>query len=418
MTPPTARLPAPQRRALIVDAATDVFVSVGYRAASLRDIAARAGISHTALRRHFASKGEILLAIHEQYEADTLAALSSRGELTVDEWMIALADEASSDPHRLQVFTALVGEGTSPTHPAHDAARRSYEARLEAFAAGLERGVAEGVVATSRATPSQAARFLALWNGAQLLQQYLPGVVRTPQLIRDETVTIREPAPPPREPGSADTRPLTDAPPTGMSRRDGILDAATSLLLAHGYSGTSMQAFAAAAGIAKATLFHHYATKDDLVRAVLHRSADMVTALSDGTNEAQGAERLRAIPGQWRAVCAGAAELVNLHVVLSAEASSAGHPLHEGFREHFATLIDCSADAFSHAERNGELQATRDPRVEGVRLVALWEGLQLISRFDASIDVAAEITAHLSELLIDPAQHGRSSQAPDRNPDA
>ncbi|WP_402845352.1 TetR/AcrR family transcriptional regulator [Microbacterium sp. GXS0129] len=418
MTPPTARLPAPQRRALIVDAATDVFMKVGYRAASLRDIASHAGISHTALRRHFASKGDILLAIHEQYEADTLAALSGRGELTVDEWMIALADEASSRPDRLQVFTALVGEGTSPTHPAHDAARRSYEARLEAFSAGLERGVAEGVVAATRATRSQAARFLALWNGAQLLQQYLPAVVHTPQLIRDETAIIRQPALPVRDPGSGDTRPLTGALPPGTSRRDGILDTATSLLLAHGYSGTSMQAFAAAAGIAKATLFHHYPTKDDLVRAVLHRSADMVNALSDGTRAIRGAERLHAIPAQWRAVCAGAAELVNLHVVLSAEASSAGHPLHEGFREHFATLIDCSTRAFTDAERDGQLRSLREPRVEAIRLVALWEGLQLISRFDASIDVAAEITAHLSEVLIDPAEDRRSSQAPDRNPDA
>lgn len=418
MTPPTARLPAPQRRALIVDAATDVFVRVGYRAASLRDIATHAGISHTALRRHFASKGDILLAIHEQYEADTLAALADQGELTVDEWMVALADEASSDADRLRVFTALVGEGTSPSHPAHDAARRSYEMRLVAVTEGLKRGVAEGVVSADRATTSQAIRLLALWNGAQLLQQYLPESVHTPQLIRDESVRMRRPAPPRQEPESTTTPASVGTPSSGASRRDGIIDAATSLLLTHGYSGTSMQAFAAAAGIAKGTLFHHYATKDELVRAVLQRSAEVADTLADATREAQGADRLRHLPAHWRTVCEEADELVNLHVVLSAEASSAGHPLHADFRDHFADLVAHCTDAFRDAEADHQLRGTGQPRTEAVRLVSLWEGLQVLSRFDASIDLAGEIAAHLDELLVTPSDEQDTNQASDQSPNA
>ncbi|WP_433675272.1 TetR/AcrR family transcriptional regulator [Microbacterium gorillae] len=418
MTPPTARLPAPQRRALIVDAATDVFVRVGYRAASLRDIATRAGISHTALRRHFASKGDILLAIHEQYEADTLAALSDQGGLTVDEWMVALADEASSDADRVQVFTALVGEGTSPSHPAHDAARRSYEMRLAAVVDALERGVTEGVVSADRATTSQAVRLLALWNGAQLLQQYLPELVHTPQLIRDESIRMRRPAPPRRAPEPTDASAPTGTAPSGTSRRDGIIDAATSLLLSHGYSGTSMQAFAAAAGIAKGTLFHHYATKDELVRAVLQRSAEMVDSLTDDDREVRGSDRLRTLPTQWRAVCSEASDLVGLHVVLSAEASSAGHPLHADFRDHFADLVSHCTGAFRDADDDHELREAGDPVTEAVRLVALWEGLQVLSRFDTSIDVATEVAAHLDELLVAHANGQGTNQASDRNPDA
>ncbi|MFK4791629.1 TetR/AcrR family transcriptional regulator [Microbacterium sp. ZW T5_56] len=418
MTPPTARLPAPQRRALIVDAATDVFVSVGYRAASLRDIAARAGISHTALRRHFASKDEILLAIHEQYEADTLAALADRGEMTVDEWMVALAVEASRDADRLRVFTALVGEGTSPSHPAHDAARRSYEMRLGAVAAGLHRGVGEGVVAADRATTSQAVRLLALWNGAQLLQQYLPEIVHTPQLIRAESIRTRRPAPPRQESDVTSASTSAGALSSGTSRRGGIIDAATSLLLTHGYSDTSMQAFAAAAGIAKGTLFHHYATKDELVRAVLRHSAEMTDALTDGTRQIQGADRLRHLPAQWRAVCTEAADFVSLHVVLSAEASSVGHPLHADFHDHFAELVSECTAAFRDAGLNQQMRETGDPRAEAVRLVSLWEGLLIVSRFDASIDVASEVAAHLDELLVIPAQGRETNQASDLSPNA
>jgi AcrR family transcriptional regulator len=47
-------------------------------------------------------------------------------------------------------------------------------------------------------------------------------------------------------------------------RRAEILAAATGLFLAHGFAGTSMAALARAVGIQKASLYHHFASKEDL----------------------------------------------------------------------------------------------------------------------------------------------------------
>lgn len=49
-----------------------------------------------------------------------------------------------------------------------------------------------------------------------------------------------------------------------LDRRAEILAAATDLFLAHGFAGTSMAALARAVGIQKASLYHHFTSKEDL----------------------------------------------------------------------------------------------------------------------------------------------------------
>lgn len=49
-----------------------------------------------------------------------------------------------------------------------------------------------------------------------------------------------------------------------FDRRAEILAIATDLFLAHGFAGTSMAALARAVGIQKASLYHHFASKEEL----------------------------------------------------------------------------------------------------------------------------------------------------------
>ena len=52
-------------------------------------------------------------------------------------------------------------------------------------------------------------------------------------------------------------------------KRQAILDAATRAFIAHGYSGTSMEAIAEAAPVSKPTLYNHFKSKQDLFAAVI-----------------------------------------------------------------------------------------------------------------------------------------------------
>lgn len=56
------------------------------------------------------------------------------------------------------------------------------------------------------------------------------------------------------------------APP---SRRDDLVEAALALFLSNGFHATGIAAILAAAGVNKMTLYHHFASKEELVAAAL-----------------------------------------------------------------------------------------------------------------------------------------------------
>jgi AcrR family transcriptional regulator len=64
------RIPAEQRRALIVRAAGQVFASEGYAGARIEDIAAAAHVTKPIVYRHFDSKKALYMVLLEKHEAD------------------------------------------------------------------------------------------------------------------------------------------------------------------------------------------------------------------------------------------------------------------------------------------------------------------------------------------------------------
>lgn len=78
------RLPREQRRQQVVAAALDVFSSVGYHAASMDDIAERAGVSKPVLYQHFPGKLELYLAILDAGTEDLLDSARTALSSTTD----------------------------------------------------------------------------------------------------------------------------------------------------------------------------------------------------------------------------------------------------------------------------------------------------------------------------------------------
>ncbi|WP_299867295.1 TetR/AcrR family transcriptional regulator [uncultured Hoeflea sp.] len=69
---------------------------------------------------------------------------------------------------------------------------------------------------------------------------------------------------------------------SGADRRVGIIETSTELFLKNGYSGTSMSKIAAACGITKASLYHHFAGKEELfVACVTHGYSAALVALEE-----------------------------------------------------------------------------------------------------------------------------------------
>ena len=84
---------------------------------------------------------------------------------------------------------------------------------------------------------------------------------------------------------------------TKPTRRDQILDTATRLFAENGYDGTSMSDLAAGVGLRKASLFHHFSSKEQLKSAVLSRLIHDVGAaiMSASATDLPIGERLDAL---------------------------------------------------------------------------------------------------------------------------
>lgn len=100
----------------------------------------------------------------------------------------------------------------------------------------------------------------------------------------------------------------TPAPPdTDFAVRDRIIYAARKLYLAAGFRRSTMDDLAAATGMSKKTLYKHFATKDELVHAVMQaKFADVEARL-----EAVLAQRGVPMPDQLRALLVGLQEEIS-----------------------------------------------------------------------------------------------------------
>jgi AcrR family transcriptional regulator len=91
---PRRRLPADERRATLVKAASELFATHGYDRVTLEEVARRCGVTKVIVYRHFASKKDLylqLLAAHRDELLRTLA-LGMAAESPLEERVPAVAD--------------------------------------------------------------------------------------------------------------------------------------------------------------------------------------------------------------------------------------------------------------------------------------------------------------------------------------
>lgn len=80
-------------REKILDVALDLFSDQGFDGTSMREIAQRLGITKPSIYYHFASKEDILLALHMRAHESGKAALARlTGEITLETWGSALSE--------------------------------------------------------------------------------------------------------------------------------------------------------------------------------------------------------------------------------------------------------------------------------------------------------------------------------------
>jgi AcrR family transcriptional regulator len=126
---------AKSTRERILDVALDLFIEKGYDKTSLREIAEPLGFSKAALYYHFASKEDILMALHmriHDFGIDTLAQMADR-EPTVELWAELLEQTVDQMLANRKIF--LLHERNQAAFEAmhreeHDAQHEDFQERF------------------------------------------------------------------------------------------------------------------------------------------------------------------------------------------------------------------------------------------------------------------------------------------------
>ncbi|WGW11884.1 helix-turn-helix domain-containing protein [Saxibacter everestensis] len=377
--------PGRARQNELLDAAYVLFSESGFAGVSLRDIAARTGISHASLLRYYSSKDELLLALLDRWEHANLRWAADHPQLTGDSIAIAFARRNAAMPGYVELFSALAGEATSEQHPGHEHFARRYER--------LRRG-------SEFAEPMPAA-VAAVWDGLQIASLYLD--IDVPNEL--EAFLSGEPAAPnpalssvsmTKSPGGRIFADHSRGYAPGRTKRAHIVQSATALFAQRGFSATSLQDIARQVGISKSTLLHHVGSKDALLETVLRQR--------DARIEDTAARRAAGLTPTLAGIVEGAhmsaiePGLVELYTVLVCEATPTTHPAHGYFTTRYHDGIRYFGALFEEARAEGA--QTGDPWREALWFIALWDGMQIQWLYDANaVDIGVELNQHLDRLV-------------------
>jgi len=380
--------------ALIVQRAAELFAIHGFGAVSLRDVAAAAGLSHAALRRYFRSTNELLDAVVERMESDnhewsTAMALDFASLDSV----VELARHNAAVPGYVELFTALAGGGVSEEHPAHERISARYRGLRDAH-----RNVgADELEATLIAAMSDGLQLASLYDEridvATELAAYLAWIrsgplIGSPQLDAATRASLQAMRPG-REAGT----------------RGDLLAAGTAEFARRGFHGARLAEIAQAVGVSKSSLLHHFATKQDLLEAVLGQ-LDLELDGDPGEPSLTPPVRLQRIIGATIGTdieATAAAQQIEALIVLTSEASARRNPMHawwadklRGRRQHLAADIHELRRAKQESDTNSLWPA---PERAALWIYAARHGLRIQWLYDDSVD-ARNVLRTLASALI------------------
>jgi TetR/AcrR family transcriptional repressor of nem operon len=145
-----------------------------------------------------------------------------------------------------------------------------------------------------------------------------------------------------------------------METRDRILDSAQRLIQTRSFHGFSFQDIADEVGVRKASLYHHFDSKDDIALAVLERAADWVSARMAKLEDREPTERLdgyfdmyRVIHGKGERMCPGG----SFGAVLDAVSSPVQSALHRFSKMHLDWLEGVVREGAERASSRSAISA-------------------------------------------------------------
>ena len=167
------------KRAEVIQAAIVSIAESGFHGASLRDIAARAGISHAGLLYHFPTKAHLLKAVLErrdEVDGADVAQDVAQGRNFL-EAMVRLAGRNARRRPVVEAFAVLAAEATTPEHPAYTYFQAHYANGVAWATEEFEELRSAGRLRPGVDPAHEGRQWIALMDGLQI--QWLQSLTRT-----------------------------------------------------------------------------------------------------------------------------------------------------------------------------------------------------------------------------------------------
>ena len=178
-----------QRRAQIIQAAFQAFSVLGYRNASMLQIAADCGVSRAGLLHHFPTKESLLEAVLEErdrLDSERFFGGGAAGQSGLEFFasMLRLVAHNQANPGIVSLFAVLSSEAADPGHPAHEYFIARYERTRGQVRRALRDLAANGLLRPGTDTDGLETDLVALIDGLQIQWLLAPESVDMPARLR------------------------------------------------------------------------------------------------------------------------------------------------------------------------------------------------------------------------------------------
>lgn len=188
----------------------------------------------------------------------------------------------------------------------------------------------------------------------------------------------------------------------GVAKREAILDAALPVFGQSGFHGASLREIARQCGVSHQSLQHYFATKEDLLLAVLRRRDERLRRHFDDASGMRLGELLDL--AEYNVEVPGVIQLFN---TASAESTSPEHPAHDYYADFYEQIVESTSRYLAVAERRGLLAPGFTAETAARVVLAVQDGLQLQWLYDRDavrvaeamrLVIATIVTVPLAEL--------------------
>lgn len=183
---------------------------------------------------------------------------------------------------------------------------------------------------------------------------------------------------------------MTPANTTSARRR--LLDTAARLFYREGIHAVGIDRIIAEAGVAKATFYHHFPSKEELVVAYVRQQDELSRVAVDALSGGAPKEAIAAILGRIAETGRDAGYRGCPFLNAAAEYPDAGNPVRRAIDDYRTWYR-------AHLARLCEQAGTAEPAATARLLIALSDGLLESAYLDGTADLAALIRDGVERLL-------------------